>query len=173
LPYYDIVFETCKVDDSLAARLGFGRILTIPRDIEFIDVGKRGIGNEKRAIASGPVGSLTSAANAGVAAILIGDAQIDKKLITAMADNDTVLCIPLSEIMGLYGLKRSRLMFKMGKLFSYARKEGLDVSFTTLARSNSMMCSYMQMVELAKLLGVGEDYARKSVGEVNKRLVIG
>ena len=172
MPYYDIVFESCEIDDNLAARLGFGKILTIPKDVELIELGKRGIGNDKNVIASGPVGSLVSAANAGAAAVLVGDAEIDKRLIAAMADNDTVLCMPLSDIMGLYGLKRSRLMFKMNRLFTYARKQGVDVSFATLARSNSTMCSYMQIIELARLLGVPEGYARKSISEVNRRFVV-
>lgn len=171
--YYDIVFDSCNVDEELSARLGFARVGIIPKDIGFAELGKRGAGGEKKVIASGPVGSLISAANSGVAAIYINDAKIDKKLIAAMEDNETVLCISLSGIMELYGLKRSHLLFKACKLFSYAKKEGVDTAFVTLAKSRSGMCSYMQMIELAKLVGASEDYARHSVSEINKRLVVG
>lgn len=169
--YYDIVFDTCMVDDGLSARLGFSRIGIIPRDIGFADLGAKGLGGDKRVIAGGPGGKLISAANAGVAGIYIGNAEIDRKLLASMADNGVALCIALSDMMEPHGLKRSHLMFRMGKLFAHARKEGVDVAFVTLARSRSSMCSYMQMVELAKLIGADEDYARRSISETNKRLM--
>ncbi len=169
--YYDIVFDTCKVDGSLSARLGFSRIWTVPKDIGFTNLESRGPSGDRNVIATGPAGKLISAANGGVAGIYIGSSEIDKKLIASMADNGVVLCIALSDIMEPHGLKRSHLIFKAGKLFAYAKKEGVDVAFVTLAKSRSYMCSYMQMVELAKLIGADEGYARRSIGETNKRLI--
>jgi hypothetical protein len=171
LPYYDIVFESCTIDKQLEDKLGFGKIGVIPRDIGFAELDKHALGNERKVIATGPAGKLISAVNSGVPAVCIANADVEKDLIAAMSDNGTVLCVPLSEMMGLYGLKRSRLFFKMGKLFTYARKHDVEVSFVTLARSRSMMCSNMQVLELAKLVGATEDYARKSINEVNKGLV--
>ena len=169
--YYDIVFDSCKVDDDLSARLGFSKIGIIPKDIGFINLETRGPSGEKNVIAAGPVGKLISASNSGIASIYVNNAEIDKKLLASMADNGVVLCIALSDIMEPHGLKRSHLIFKLGRLFAYAKKEGLDVAFVTLARSRSSMCSYMQMIELAKLVGADEDYARKSVSEINKKLM--
>ncbi len=170
MPYYDIVFEECKVDDRLSNMLGF-KVGTIPQNIRFIDLDKQGLSGEKKAIVSGPSGKLISAANSGVSAVCMQNPDIDKDLIAAMADNGTVLCIPLSDMMGLYGLRRSRHIFKTAKLFAYARKNDVEISFVTLARSRSMMCSYMQLLELAKLVGASEEYARKSMKEVNKGLI--
>ncbi len=172
MPYYDIVFDSCNIDDALSAKLGFSRIGMIPNDIGFADLSKRGASGEKNLIASGPVGNLIGAAGSGVSAIYIPDYQIDKKLIATMADNEAILCVSLSDVMEPYGLKRSQLIFRIGKLFAYAKKEGVDVAFLTLAKARSRMCSYMQIIELAKLIGADEDYARRSVGEINGRLLM-
>ena len=172
MPYYDIVFEGCSADGNAARKLGFAKIGVIPEDISFVELERSGM-KDRGCIVSGPSGSLISAAAGGVAGIYIPDYNIDKRLIRTMADNRTVLCISLSDPMRLYGLRRSRLLFKMGKLFSYAKKEKVPVSFITMARSDSMMCSYMQIIEIAKLVGADEDYARESVGVTNKALLVG
>jgi len=171
LPYYDIVFEGCNADEKTARKLGFEKIGVIPKDIMLLDLDRKKFGGEKRCIASGSAGNLSSAVSSGVAAVYLKEPIIDKSLIAKMADNSTILCISLSEITSLYGLKRSRTMLKVGRLFLYAKKKDVPVSFITAARSDSLMCSHMQMVELAKLLGADEEYARVSIGETNKMLL--
>ena len=59
----------------------------------------------------------------------------------------------------------------MGKLLDYSLGIKLEVCFATFAKSNLNLCSYMQLIELAKLLGADEDYARKSISSVTKSLV--
>ncbi len=170
--YYDVVFSSCNIDSDLESRLGFSKIGVIPESIAFVDLQERGVGKERKAIASGPAGKLIQAVNMGVSAVYLKEMEADKKLISSLADNGVALCISLSDIMELYGLRRSHAIFKAGRLLSSARKGGVDVAFVTLARSRSSMCSYMQMVELAKLMGADEGYARKSISEANRRLVV-
>lgn len=170
MPYYDIVFEGCSADGGTVRKLGFSKIGVIPKDIGFADLSAKG-NNDRNCIVTGPPGKLLSAANGGVAGIYIQDYTIDRKLIQTMADNSCVLCIALADLMPLYGLKRSKLMFRIGKLVSAARKERASVGFLTMAKSDSAMCSYMQIIEIAKLLGADEDYARKSLSVANKSLL--
>ncbi len=170
MPYYDIVFEGCSAGDDAARKLGFAKIGVMPKDIQFVDLAHGGM-KDRDCIVTGPQGNLISAASSGVAGIYIPDCNIDKKLIQTMADNGTALCISLSDLMRAYGLRRSRLLFKMGKLFLYAKKEKVPVSFATMAQNDSMMCSYMQIIEIAKLVGADEEYARKSLRETNKALL--
>jgi hypothetical protein len=170
--YYDIVFSSCNIDGSLVSRLGFSKIGVIPDSIAFLDLEKQGVGKERKVIASGPAGKLISAANMGVAAVYLKGMEADKKLMASLADNGVALCISLSDITENDGLRRSHTIFKAGRLLSSARKNGVDIAFVTLARSRSSMCSYMQIVELAKLIGAEESYARKSISEVNGRLVV-
>ena len=48
---------------------------------------------------------------------------------------------------------------------------GIKVAFVSLAGSEEMLCSPVQLIELVKLLGVKEDYARSSLSETNGVLV--
>ncbi len=170
--YYDIVFDSCNVDEKVERKLGFERIGLIPRDVALLDVDRKKPERNSRCIAYGSLGNLLGAANMGVAALRMREPTIDKRLIAAMAENGTALCIPISDITSLYGLKRSRTLYKVGKLFVYAKKAGVDVSLVTAAEDDSMLCSYMQIIEVAKLFGAQEADARRSMSEVNKRLLV-
>jgi hypothetical protein len=55
----------------------------------------------------------------------------------------------------------------VSKLFEYAKKSKIDVMFVTLARSNAFLCSCMQLVEIAKLIGAEEEYAKRSISSAN------
>ena len=170
--YYDIVFDSCNVDEKVERKLGFDKIGVIPRDIEMIDVDRKKPERNCRCIAYGSFGNLLGSVNMGVAALRLQEPTIDKRLIAAMAENGTALCIPISDITSLYGLKRSRTLYKIGKLFAYVKKAGVDVSLITGARSDSMLCSYMQIIEVARLFGADEADTRRSLSEVNRGLLV-
>jgi RNase P/RNase MRP subunit p30 len=99
------------------------------------------------------------------------DLHINKKAMEKMKESDIALCLPTSFITCSYGLQRSRTIYLMSKLFSHAKSIRLDVSFATLAMNNMHLCSYLQLIELAKLLGSDDEYARRSIGEINNSLV--
>lgn len=108
---------------------------------------------------------------ANPSAIVFKDLHINKKVMERMKESDIALCLPTSFITCSYGLQRSRNIYLMSGLFAHAKSIKLDVSFATLAMNNMHLCSYIQLVELAKLLGSDEEYARKSLSEINKGLV--
>jgi RNase P/RNase MRP subunit p30 len=110
--------------------------------------------------------------NMSPAAIIIQDLKIDKKALGQMRDANITLCLATSTLTASSGLYRSRNLYMMRKLFDYARSIKLDVSFITLAHSNSHLCSYIQLLELAKLVGAEEEYARKSISKTNCSLVM-
>lgn len=116
--------------------------------------------------------NLSSVLNMSPKAVAFPDSKIDKKALEQMRDRGITLCLPTSVITDSYGLQRSRNIYMMGKLFTYARSIKLDAAFVTLAKSNAHLCSYMQLIELAKLVGADEEYARRSIGQINKSLVI-
>ena len=172
LPYYDAIFDTCEVSDALVGRLGFKRMIVLGRDLPVIRTDARGLGGEKRALAVGRDSArLAAAVKGGVASACLEEPIMDKELLAAMADNDCILCVPMSGIMSAFGLRRARLMYRTGRLISKAEKMGVPVGIVTMAPSNALMCSYMQMVELARLMGVEEGFARESISVTNRRLV--
>lgn len=103
-------------------------------------------------------------------AVVFPDSRINKKAMEQMNDRGILLCLPMSMLTGSSGINRSKTMYMMSKLLDHALSIKLEVSFVTLARSSSNLCSYLQLIELAKLIGANEEYARKSISETNKTL---
>jgi hypothetical protein len=174
LEYYDIAYDSCKVDESLERSLGYNRIFLANRDIRIIDGRnhrKNEIGKSIFISSGGP--DLFTILNMGPAAVAFQDLRINKKALEQMHDRGIALCLPMSTIMNQQGLKRSRSTYMMSRLLGHAQSIKLDVSIVTLARSNTELCSHMQLVELAKLVGADEAYARRSISAINRRMVIG
>ncbi|MCL5115031.1 MAG: hypothetical protein M1528_00630 [Candidatus Marsarchaeota archaeon] len=172
LAYYDLVFGSCDIDSELPGRLGFKKIGIVDEDIQVVDVSGGKKANSTDAIAVGPAGAaLIGEASRGVKSILIKDYSLDNSLVAAIAENNTILVMPVSDLMKVSGIKRSRLMFKMQRLVESAKKHKIQVAFVTMADSRGNMCSYMQLIELSKLIGADGDYARRSVSETNRVLV--
>ena len=165
MEFYDIVSETCAFELQFAERLGFKGIFTIGKEIKA--AGSKGIGNRDiPTIAFGKGEQLFSLVKQGARAVSITDSYIDRKLLEAMKDSDCVLCMAMSSVTASYGIERSRTIYKMSRLFKEARKRGVDVTFVSMAKDRNYMNSYIQLVELAKLIGAEEQYARHSISEV-------
>lgn len=105
-------------------------------------------------------------------AIVFPDSRINKKAMEQMLSHEILLCLPMSMITSSTGMNRSKSMYMMSRLLDHARSIKLDTAFVTLAKTDSNLCSYMQLIELAKLMGADEAYARRSISEINKSLVI-
>lgn len=168
MPYYDIVSEGCDFSADLQRRLGFSKIFSIGRDITLYDADKKA-GNCEGCIAYGSNASnMIHMARSGAKAIMIKDFKIEKKLLEIAIDNGCTLLVPFNTIISAYGFERSRNLFKASRFLSYARKNDAKISFISMASSKIWMCSYMQLVELAKMIGASEGEARIGVGETTK-----
>ena len=107
----------------------------------------------------------------GARAVAITDSYIDKQLMNEIKDRDCVLLMPMSAITASYGLQRAHNIYKMAKLFAYARKMKIEVCFASTAKTPLHLNSYIQLIELAKLVGAEEAYARYSLNKVTKSIV--
>ena len=103
--------------------------------------------------------------------MIIADSRIDRKLLATMKDKGVTLCIPFNRILESQGLRRSSSMYMASRLAKYAIKKDIRVSFVSLAGSEETLCSPVQLIELAKLLGVKEEQAREAVSKNNEALV--
>jgi hypothetical protein len=170
--YYDIVMDSCSVDEKLAQRLGFKRIFRTGGDVKLTNLDDpKNRGASSDIIMGSEKGRLLACAKGDVSAVIVSDSRIDKKLMAQMSENGIALCMPLSAITSGYGLARSKTIYMMGNLFAYARKSKIDVAFVTLANSKTQMASTMQLIELAMLVGADEACARDSISRVNKGLM--
>lgn len=160
------------IDANLVKRLGFKNIFALNKDIKAVGHGHENQKVDENRIAFGmDKNQLAVLVKNGANAIAITDSYIDKKLMETIKKEKCVLCMPMSTITASYGVERSRNIYKMGKLFAYARKIGIDVCFVSMAKTPGYMNSYMQLIELAKLLGSDEQYARHSISIITKSIV--
>lgn len=172
LDYYDVAYDSCNISKETESALGYKRIFLANRDIKvtgdahggseivgsiFLDSGRKDI---------------FAMLKMDPRAIVFMDMRINKKAMEQMNEKGIALCMPVSAITSSYGLSRSRTLYMMGKMFTHAKSIKLDVAFVTLARSTAHLCSYMQLVELARMLGADEDYARESISGINRSLVL-
>ncbi len=171
--FYDIVSETCTFDADFAKRLGFKQIFKLRKEIRPV-----GHGYEQEKIVDNSMAfgrdknQLISLVKNGATAVAITDSYIDKKLMDTIKQESCILCIPTCIITASYGVERSRNIYKMSRLFAYAKKQGIDVCFASIATSKAHVNSYMQLIELAKLIGADEKYARYSISEITKSIAI-
>ncbi len=166
---YDLVSETCEFDEQFAKRLGFKKIFAINKDIKAVGHGSESSNVDGIAFGKDKA-QLFALVRHGARFIAITDSYIDKKLMHGIKENKTVLCMPMSIITASYGPERARNTYRMKKLFDAARKMGIEVAFVSMAKTKDYMNSYMQLIELARLVGADERYARYSIGEVNKKI---
>jgi K+ transporter len=168
--FYDLVSETCVFDDAFASRLGFKKVFRLNSDIKAAGHGSEN-SNVSNQIAFGrQTSQLLPLVRHGARFVAITDSYIDKQLMQSIKDNGCILCMPMSIITASYGPERSRNTYRMKRLFEHARKMGIEVGFVSMAKTKEYMNSYMQLIELAKLIGADERYARYSLGEINKRM---
>lgn len=170
MDFYDFA-DISTMDKSVEDKLGFKRIFLANRDSKLINVD-----NEKEHITRDSVcmglnkKRLVTASVQGAKAIIITDSRINRELMEHISRGNIVLCMPLSNITSTNGLNRTKRIYMMSKLLNHARKNKIDVSFISMARSNEQLLSYAQLIELAKLIGADEQYARNSLSIINKRL---
>lgn len=155
--YYDLLFDSCVVNEALEKRLGFERMFLLNKDQKTICVDS----NKAR---------LAKAVQMNMPAVAVTDFSIDRDLISRIKENDTILCMPFYPILTRSGLDRSRLLYKAKSFLAYAYNKRIRVSFASLAQSNRFINSKMQLVELAKLIGATEEQARQGVGIHNKAI---
>ncbi|MCW6160530.1 MAG: hypothetical protein LVQ95_05605 [Candidatus Micrarchaeales archaeon] len=172
--FYDIAADSCTFDSAFEKRLGFKRIFVVNRDIAAVGRGDENKQITERSIAFGKAEEqLLALVKNGASAVAITDSYIDRKLMESIRENKCVLCLPMSIITASYGVERARNVYRMRKLFADARKRGIDVCFASMAKTPAYLNSYMQLIELAKLVGAEERYARYSMSEITKSLVEG
>ncbi len=172
MAYYDIALQSCSLNAELESTLGFEQIFVAGKDVALIGAGKKG--NFSGAIVAGTNSNvLLEASRSGARALVIEDMHIDRSLMDTMAKKGTVLCLSISRIISKDGMERSKEIFLMRGLFNYARSKGIHVAFVSLAASHIGICSCMQLIEFAKMIGADEQYARYSISTVNKAIVNG
>lgn len=170
MDFYDLA-QPAATDGALSGSLGFKKIYTVGRDVDVVNA-SAAKGDLSDTICIGAAGEvLCAVAKRSPRAIIVSDFRIDRKLIAIMAERDVTLCIGMDSIIESSAHNRTRAIYMQSKLLAYAMGKKMDVAFVSLARSQENLCSPMQLIALAKVLGASDGYARESVSGVNASLV--
>ncbi len=169
MDFYDIVYPF-SMPDGFPESLGYRRIFAIGKDVKASD-GLKGL--ENGIFIAKENSNVMAAIGLRPRAIVFEDMRINKKALEMMEDRGIALCIPLSSITSLYGLRRSRALYMTAKLLRHSAKIGIDVSIASFARSREYMCSPIQIIAIAKALGIDEEYARRCISETNRKVAMG
>ncbi len=168
MPFYDLAHQTA-LHGYIWKQLGFKKIGVAESNVKISLPGSKNIAGS---ICVGPSGEhLNAAAKQSPRAIIINDSRIDRKLLDTMKAKNVILCIPFDRILSSVGLRRSSAIYMTSRLVQYAIKREIRVAFVSFAGSEEMLCSPVQLIELAKLLGAKEEYARKAVEVTNWELI--
>ncbi|MGC8586066.1 MAG: hypothetical protein ACP5K5_00785 [Candidatus Micrarchaeia archaeon] len=167
MDYYDIVLSSGL--EKLGGMLGYKKILIAGKDFPVAEIGSNE--NQSGRVAIGrDTKVLLKACRTFASAVILNTYAIDKSLIEGLKEYRIPLIIPFNQIIGNKGFRLSKSLYLARRLFLYAKKKKIEVGFATLADSELGMESYIQLIELAKLIGASDEDARKGLN-VAGRLV--
>jgi hypothetical protein len=170
LDFYDLA-RPQALEGAVWSGLGFKRIFCVGKEVRISDPGypQNRIGGS---LCMGVAGeALCSAARSAPLAVMVRDSRIDRKLIETLRSREIILCVSFDGILSSTGLRRTSRIYMTDKLVRYAIKKSVSVCFVTMAASEEMLCSPIQLVKLAELVGAPAEYARRAISETNKGLV--
>ena len=165
MDFYDLAYADA-IKGASSQLLGFKKLLAVDVDIK----AARDPAKSSGCIYIGPGEGIERASKAGALAVAPEDYRLEPKAAAQMRDRGTILGISTYPIMSANGIKRSKRIHFAERMFALGEKKGIDVAFITIARSELYLCSAMQLIGLAGLIGADEEQARESVAMVNKRL---
>ncbi len=171
MDFYDIVGSECEFDEKFAARLGYRQVFVAGKDIVVADADREGPSHAAYIAKGGNVSRLVYHVKNGARGVITEDFNLEAKLLEAMAACGCVAVICTDRIIGAAAESRSRMLYKASRMFSNARKCDVNIALVSMARSRAYMESYMQLVELGKLIGADDRYARHMISGVNGFLV--
>ncbi len=152
LKYYDIAFKDAIVDG-----IGFEKVFAIP-DLPAINAdstSKKG----SAAIYYGKGKNLMQHARNAIA-IVPTDFEVSNLLLARLAEHNTILCMPISEILKSNGMQQQYLLHLASIAVKMAKRKKARLSVISFAESRLYVCSPIQLVAMASLLGIKEEDAR-------------
>ncbi|MGC9190828.1 MAG: hypothetical protein ACP5FR_02860 [Candidatus Micrarchaeia archaeon] len=169
MEYYDAAIGV-QIDASTEKLLGFRKIFVAGKDFKLVDM-DLGKEDPKNSIAMGKTSlGLLKASRRFAKGIIPVEIDVDKRVVESIKENESMLLIPLNRIVSTYGIVRARNIKIASKVLEYALKRRVSVGFITMASSETQLMSFMQLIELAKLIGAPEDVARAGISEINERI---
>jgi len=146
--FYDIAYF--DVDKGLTKLLGYKRIYCIGKDVSLNEEGDY-------IIADAQVLHKFKLSNI----IGVRASKVDKALFQKIKENDKPIIIDISNLLSKDFIRE----YNTGRnILRNAIKMGLSVSLASFAKDEEHLLSALQMLEIAKFLGAGEERAKEMLG---------
>jgi RNase P/RNase MRP subunit p30 len=165
--YFDIVDIKEGVDSALVKRLGFAKILILGKDVTIQD--KLGQQGRKYIICSKDQGILMKATrDQSVIGISFQDHEIVNKVIAAAKEAEKPIVVNISGIFSKSKGERYRNIGRIRGLLKAVSKAKADPAIISAAPDPDYLTSSLQMVEVAKFLGLKEEGARHAISRIGE-----
>ena len=168
MQYLDITNSPEKFDSNLLKRLGFKRALNVGEDLQILDSINH---NQKLPFlvnASSKASLYSLAKEAKALGILVNGEDLDQKLVSKIKDAGKAIVIN-AYYLTLGQRDRISKIHRYKKIFRMACKAKAKIVLVSLAPNENYLLSFMQLLEIAKLITNDDHQAKKmvtSLGEI-------
>lgn len=167
MQYFDIV-RNDVVDQEMAKRLGYKRILAIGKDLDLLQ-NLGGTPKREAVVISKDPGTLIRATRENrIVGIMFEGNEIVAKAMMAAKDNEKTVILSIEGLNGGGTGLRLSTIYKLRKMLAELTKARVKVAIVTMADRKEMLLSSAQMVQVAKFLGANDQQARQMVSALGE-----
>jgi len=157
LKYYDLSFP-----EGIVEGIGFEKVFALGSDLSCTSSSS----NTKASVVYGNGETLGKLEKSARAVVPI-DFQVSNTLLARLSEHSTAICLPISKILESSGLEQQYLLHSASMLAKKAIEKNVRLSIASFAQSKDYACSPVQLISIAKLIGMTEEEARLSISAVN------
>ncbi len=155
------------VDQKLARRLGYKRVLIVGKDVALLNAGND---TKKTVIYAKNMDAVARHVKSrDVVGFIFDDSSIIRKALEEIHENGKLVVLPLSQIMQHDQRARLRGIGRMRRLLKTALRYRAQVAVVSLAQNKDQMLSRMQLSALASYLGANDEQSKamlQKIGDV-------
>ncbi|MCL4404864.1 MAG: hypothetical protein M1544_01875 [Candidatus Marsarchaeota archaeon] len=161
---YDAVRSANVVSSDFGRRLGFDKVFEESKDFKLAS--DAGSSNGRPVILKAKGENITAYLKNGASALIPQNpeayAEIGKYA-KQMLDYGSAVVVDVSVIENAYGTYRALLLGKASECVALIERKGIGLGIATLAARSTEVLSSIQLIAIAKTLGIGEDGARNAL----------
>lgn len=164
MSYFDVTSLSNPIDESLAKRLGFKRIFNNGIDVEVtLSIPKKA--QNPILLSSSSQSAINQCLqNENVTGIINTGDEIGAKSIEKLVQKEKLIVFDAYSMTG--SSERLASINKAKKAFRYVSKMHADLAIASFAPSNDYLLSYMQLFEIAKLIGASDAQAKLMLSRI-------
>ena len=164
MQYFDLVAMDRAPVQEMAHRLGYKRVFCVGKDIEIVEGLNHSENGSKKIVRSDSFEVLAKSLRRNdFIGMLPSGGSVNKKTLEILKNEEKLLFIPLSAVVGAGEASRTQALVKARNLVRSALMAKVNVCVVSLAEDATCLMSNMQMVEVANFLGMDPVRAKEAI----------